>query len=467
MMNNSSEFSQEEIRAELQRRGAIPADSGAQAQPQFTREEIRAELQRRGAIPEEGFIEKAKSFLGGAAHSLLGQLAPAQEFSQQAFKQSPEAFGMRAPPQVTDIPIGRPDTSAYKLGEITAEWGPLAVGGAGLGIKGATAIGKRLLGKNINRLLGREVNKADAAYKSAAHDIYSDLYDTPNYVNTKMGKENEMIGQDIKDIFDYQKSIDTKNYTDILKSKGNKEIKAGKLVNKILEDPRFETIFPKMGAVDKQAGKYLENPTLENAHWLQSKIGKRIEQEFGKKDSDYDAIEYMKDIRKNLVNKINKSAGKDYAAASKFHFKNIVPFTEDRAINNLVLKGKTTANFANKLSKGELDSAPVATTNTIARHMSPEQKEKVLLPFLKGTPNNPGVTDAGEINPEVMRKAYQGLHIRGLRPFMTGQTKVYSDRLNMLAKKLEKEKRLQTRLRYGAGVLGTSLGLGEIGRRIF
>lgn len=451
---------------------AIPkefADLGAIEAKPVEGKKLPLNLEELGAVPareqEPGFFEQAKSALGGAAHAVLGQLAPAQQFAQQAFQQAPEAFGGRAPPQVTGVPLGQPGTPAYRAGEFAGEYGPMIAGGARIA-PALLKVGGKAIGKLGSRLLGREVKKTERSYNNTAHRIYSDLYDTPEYLEKGIGQENKLLGKEIKKNYDFHKKQSTKNYTDVLEKHGDKRIKEGRLVNKILEDDRFEKLFPKMGIVDKQAGKFLTNPNLREGHYLQSSINKRIGQEYGKADPDFDSIKYMEGIRKNIVNKLRKTGGKDYSRASKYHFKNVIPYTKEKAINNLVREGRTTANFANRLTKGELDSAPVQTANTIARHMSSEQKEKVLLPFLKGSANKPGVDALGNINPNVLLDSYKGLHVRGLRPFMTKQTEKYTKQLNELSNKLEREIKLRNRLRYGVSGAATTLGIGEIGKRV-
>jgi hypothetical protein len=450
MMNNSSEFSQEEIRAELQRRGAIPADRQGQ---QFSQEEIRAELQRRGALPEEGFIEKAKSFLGGAAHSLLGQLAPAQEFSQQAFKQSPEAFGMRAPPQVTDIPIGRPDTSAYKLGEITAEWGPLAVGGAGLGIKGATAIGKRLLGKNITA--------AEDALTSAGKNIFSDLYDNPNFATESLGKENQLLGKVLRNNYLEQKNIGTKLYKDALGDVGDKKIPLPSIGKAKLKEYSFAKDIrdASEGSVGKQTkntlDKFLNNPTVSTAHDLQSRVGAQISRLRRKPyaERDPDSIDNLEKIRNDIKNTLLKNAGPKYSEATKHWFENVVPYTKDSIINKAVVKRQVSPGLARRLTAEEIDPGAGDSISTIARHMTSEQKEKVLLPYLKNA-----IDTEGNVNPNALLKSMQGLRAKGLGDFISTESMGYLKNLNDLKSNIERQKMITSRLR-AAGKYGL-LGLG-------
>lgn len=97
---------------------------------------------------------------------------------------------------------------------------------------------------------------------------------------------------------------------------------------------------PQINRLDE---KFSKDPTLENAHKLQSKMFTRMKQEYKKADPDYDKIEALKEsrdaINKDLINKLNridKNVASSYKEGARIHKQEIEPYFSNSKIANLV-----------------------------------------------------------------------------------------------------------------------------------
>lgn len=89
--------------------------------------------------------------------------------------------------------------------------------------------------------------------------------------------------------------------------------------------------------------KFDNDPTLENAHKLQSKMFTRMKQEYKKADPDYDKIEALEESRNSLnkhiineLNKFDKDIASKYKEGGRIHKEEVQPYFTNPKLATLV-----------------------------------------------------------------------------------------------------------------------------------
>lgn len=486
----------------------------------LTLEDIRGSAQ---AQQPEGLLQRAAAYpgmlaeevggaplsqtiptaIGGVQRGLQHMVSGLAPF-QLGQLESPVS-GMPSPfqqPELAQIPGEAPEELPYLAGAAEAApdvamYASMAPGLARLGAAGirgaigaverapeaAMKIAERIPG--IRTLAGANITKATRegeaaiseaknALRKSADKVYADYYDTPNYQKL-VGQENRLVGEGNLKNYRSQKKTGVEKYNDVSNAVGGKRVNIDKPLDSFISNERYGGIVKKDSALDKQIKLYQDKKTFDSAHKLQSQLGKRKANEVGKREPDWDIVDYLDKAQKSIVKEITPTGGKKYEEATRHWRQNVVPYEDVPAFNRLVKKGDVRSNFSNALTKAEIDTGAknqLKSIDRIVSHMSPEQKEKVLLSHIVGTPGSPAINALGEINPSVTLKTMQGLQMKGMSPFMTKDTKGYIknlDRLtkeigkreNALAKEIERQQSIAKYARYGAGGI---LGLEAIRR---
>lgn len=326
-MEENQESRRQQLLAELERRKAL-----------------QAELQRRGGQQQIGQEESPRyqdaSFreklpaniaagLGTLGHNLLG------ESHREWEKVAPYIAKLIPKQQEYDYSkmLGLPGTTADKLVQGFAENAPLLANPAGdfglvgRGIAAIPKVGPALAGAasriipqsllgaatSEDPLQGAEhaglvqagIETLPLPFKAASK--YAEAINPVKYATEKLGKiraglksseEAEQAAyKPFNEIADKHDIGIPKNYYESYNE------------NKPLFGSRINRL-------DK---KFNEDPTLENAHKLQSRMFKGIKQEFKKADPDFDRIEALTESREDLKKDISKRLGQiDKKVASKY-----------------------------------------------------------------------------------------------------------------------------------------------------
>lgn len=442
----------------------------------YSSQELEA-LMQKPSVPQQpqqqSFGQEAlqfgKNVLGGL---YAGAVEPLIEVQQMAapFRLAlapaiPSAVLLKPFQIPADIPVGQKGSVGYEIGK----WGPLV---AQLGLGGVGAL--RALGPLVERtpilsqLLKKAVPRAEEAANSYAKKMLSDYYDTPNF-DQRIGEEGSIIrGVLNKNANIHKKNVKTA-YGKISPEEWATQIEKPDVLKYIKDIKKAGSTDLDSVTVDK-LNQFKNNPTAWNAHVLQNALGKNLGKIYQRDFAGQPIqakINDIKNLRQDLRDKIGELVGPKYQQASDLYKNTLLPYEEDKAIYG-VLKGHITSpeSIARRLSQGETVTGEEPFTTkalqTITKHLSSEDKEKMILPFIKGTPGNPVSTTSGEFNYEPIVKGLESLKTRGLDKFMSPQMRDDLSILKKLQSNVERQQRLTKYVRRGAG----AVGLGEIYHKI-
>lgn len=367
-----AQFTQEEIQEELVRRGALPSKS-------FSQEEIKAELIRRGALPKEnqpGMLEKAYTGLGDvAAGTQFGALEGLANIAPSIMNAPADIAGYITGKEYPHVPYASmsefiPSGSAARGGQIVGN-----IIGAGAGIAPiAAGIGKGMQAlKSASNLapelgyLGRALQGALTGTLVEPERLRGALGGAAAGVATR-GLEKFTSGSPEK----IAKSFESK----VNEVKGKSDMLYNRIFNKMNERGISNSPIrkPSINMADLQKSspkrfthslnKFLENPTIENAHRAQSDMGK-LESWFRKKPSltasEFDAmtaaLNAQKKIRGSVFQDLMKSGNTDLALdfsnATKNYATEVIPYLKNKNISNLLNKKLKPENFVKKILRDD------------------------------------------------------------------------------------------------------------------
>lgn len=244
-----------------------------------------------------------------------------------------------------------------------------------LGQSGIPSAIKRVLGasgygaaKNPNdRILGAEegllggsvselspyaisgISKSFNALPNSAKSIYSKI-SPKNYVKQIYDKVPELLGNERK--------ISNSKYKEIMDIAGDKKLP---LEPSELDD----TVFNSNSGLKKIYSQFKDNPTIENAHNLQSQLGSSDRSLSGKDVSTWQTKDSYQSTRKTLLDAISNGLNKEdpslankYSDASKHYRERVIPLDmTNRALHKIA--ERTPSNINKKLSSIPLkDSYP-------------------------------------------------------------------------------------------------------------
>lgn len=163
-----------------------------------------------------------------------------------------------------------------------------------------------------------------------------------------------------ENVVDYRNKISeeySSRYKDLFKNaeeKGIKEIrKPNANFNNIIENFSPD--------LTKSIKKFLQDPTVENAHWAQSDLGAIIRKNKGKelsssKDKAYqDAVIANKKLKGTIHSELSREKGlsPEYAKLTKGYAKDVVPYKYNKGINEYISGELKPSSLINKLSKSD------------------------------------------------------------------------------------------------------------------
>lgn len=250
------------------------------------------------------------------------------------------------------------------------------------------------------------------------------------------------------------------NYSDtitpVLDKLGNEKINLESYINNVNGSDITATGAKKMEA------KFLKDPTLQNAHWLQSQYGHEVRKLTGTDAATVEKKDIYKEAQKSIQDDIQKflsskdpELAKQYSSAQKYYAENYVPYKNASIIQDIIKEpayGKTESPFATtekkKISARSIVDALKGInlngpSSKIASDLSPLAKNKVLFSELgKSTYSKP----------ESLANALAKLDEKGLLPYADESLK---NSLEHLGKSIKYRKAGKTAL--------TAVGLSGIG----
>ncbi len=387
----------------------------------------------------------------------LGALAPAVGISEAAL--TPGSLEERLKSGMIGAGLTAAPVPAMGVGKALLGAGKSLVGAGKRAFESARGI------PGLKTLSGRSVEDATKSFGEEARNIVADHYGTRDFKSI-LGTENKLIGQELR--LNYKKQVKEGNrlYEDALNKVGENKFSLPDIPGLKTKDYKFAQDIRKFSegrVVNNALNKMISNPTVNTAHELQSKLGRQISQLRGKPYAarDNDAIDSLESIRDSMRSQIDSQAGPGYKRASKHWFENVVPYYKDSIINNAVRRNIPSASLAKRLGREEIDPVAGDPISTVVRHMTAEQKEKALLPSIRGS-----IGSTGEVNPVNLLDRLLKLRSSGMSDFVSADTENAINRLLSKQAEIPRKQRLSSLARKGAGGLG-ALGIGaEVGRML-
>ena len=246
-----------------------------------------------------------------------------------------------------------------------------------------------------------------------AESILSDFYGTPEF-RKHSGNEHSLLANAIKDNREKQIANLTKAYNKIFNEHGGR-----RTIGEGLKIRRFknEEGLNEFSELKDSYDKFIKNPTVENAHWFQSKIGQGI-RDLRKVDPakmERSKIENLskiqEDLRDRIVNNLPEKVGNKYKKITNLWKSEVTPYEQNRVINK-ASSGIPSENLAKQFTKRELDGKTSAV-NTALRHMSPEQKRLIMANVVKES-----VPTIGDVKSKKLLESLQSAKSQGYGEFI-------------------------------------------------
>jgi hypothetical protein len=438
-----------------------------------SREEAIAELKRRGVDVSE-FEGPPK----GIAQRLV-ETAPAQFAlggAQEASRQLAAVLGRR-PPVVGGIIPGR---LAPRIGagfqDIASFLGAGELGGAALGaaravpalgraaaalrgpagrIAGTAAFGVATDPERLRGLrTGLEFGAAGEAIPAVAGAVrrLTPQFITDSVMNyLKGGRESleenaKSLATDIRNAFKRKKEEAAALYNPLFEKVGKDELSPTSYTK--MDQDIFNSYLPDMKTLHN---KFIENPTLENAHDLQSQLGfevRKLENQPTKSIADTRDMQNWRQGRNGLRNDVGTflrtkdvtgNLDRQYDEATAFFRDNVAPYKSNTALSKIASGITTTPRNINTIFK-----FPEEDIQRIAEDIGDEGKKKILFSELGKKP---------KITPEQLSSEIDKLEGKGLASYITP---TLQEQVNKLSPRLEALKGARSAARL-AGLLGGAL----------
>lgn len=446
---------------------------------------IGSALKNIGAGALQGTYDTAKALSELAIKGFV-PTSPSDEISRLIQEKTGKTI-TQAPPLLKEykVPFGERESLAYKGGELIPEIAQFVIPGYKVGSfisrKGPGLINKldTMLTKKgytpeyLNRLRGKTLEPLQEQYQGHTSKMLSDYYGKD--FKNQIGNEEQISAKAIHDAYNEPNEISNNLYNSMKKKESwNKNIEKPEIFNNVKEIYKIGE--GRLGRnLTEKLNTFNEAPTAGNAHEVQSAIGAQL-RDYHELEPHYrpprSVIEDLQKTRESLRENIGNVLGNEYKKASDFYKENVAPFHNDPTISN-ILKGKipSAESMARRIGKGtalpgEDQIAPEALIS-ISKKMRPQDREKFLLSFIKGSPGNPVVDVFGELNPDALLSKVKGLKTLGLGKFISEPMMNDFNKLNELNKAIAKEKlmieksrkRASSLAKYGAHGL-TGIGMG-------
>lgn len=238
------------------------------------------------------------------------------------------------------------------------------------------------------------------------------------------------LAQNIQNSFQTQKANASALYNPIFNNYGNSSIYNGvgiptasypNLDQNILDS--FSPVLKKMNT------EFTNNPTLDNAHDLQSQLGTyvrkyQLQDSKGNLDANSrNVMENYQNAQNSLSGDINSylntqqpGLGDQYNAATSYYASNVAPYLDNNTMASIA-KGDTTypKNIVSLFAK------PNSSTQKIVQDLGPQANNQILYSLL-GSPQN-------SASPENVINSFNNLDQKGLSSYMTPQIQQMRDTL--------------------------------------
>lgn len=409
-------------------------------------------------------LEQSILNIGGGAERGLGELGTESSGRPEMLSALAKVTGGEAPTQqqvyggIPKAPFAQPSSFGYKAAEFAGHHAPDIMGAYGLG-KGALALAAKPLAKFsgkvaeetganfINKLMGK------TSFSKAHIPVLADIRKSFRTARDTARGEYKNILSDAENL-GYSKSV-TKAIPGIsIAGKGSK------FVNSPLFSGFEDDITPTTKKLKNALSSFKDNPSLGNAHGLQSALGS----EGSSLSSSADGAMRLQGgqlglarnaLKNDITNTLDKygdgDISKRYGNASDFYKSNVAPYLENALTRKVALrKGLKEVNPESILNALKKDDA---STNIIKNNLSDRSRNILLGNALKTAVRQ---TPKGKriVNPLKLLAAHSNLDNKGLNEFITPES---SDVMNTIENQLstsEKLKKTAKRATWLASLLG-------------
>lgn len=244
--------------------------------------------------------------------------------------------------------------------------------------------------------------------------------------------ENIEDSGDLKDFLQENYGYEFKNNADVLKFFNNSP--------KLTTQASYNNLNPKIlqsynAGLEKLHNEYLQNPTFNNAHRLQSEIGARQRKIPNLNSEDLDKSEYLgiarqslkSDIR-NSLNKIDPALGQKYDDATNYWLDNVVPYVSNKAIHKMA-KGE----IENPRNIANIFKSPEKDVQKVVSDLGNDGSNRILYSVL-------GKQTASK-SPENMENAYKRLDEIGMSPYVSDAV---HQKMSMMSDHLKKRNAVES-----------------------
>jgi hypothetical protein len=194
-----------------------------------------------------------------------------------------------------------------------------------------------------------------------------------------VAQNGRILASKIKNAFDANKNISEGMYNDIFNSAGASNDQLNSDLNGSLASGNYPQQSQKYlnhydYDLEDLHNNYIENPTLQNAHQLQSQLAYEIRNSPTDSQADKNSVKGLTRARNALVGDMTSSLdnvspglGDQYKKATNYYLNNVVPYKTNTKIENIVntpiskLSGKQVNNLSNEFANPNNDLQKIAS----------------------------------------------------------------------------------------------------------
>lgn len=268
---------------------------------------------------------------------------------------------------------------------------------------------------------------------------------------TSLEENAKILAQQLKKYYEIAKNKASELYDPILKHSGLGDRPIYRTLNPsgihaYMDKPEIDILNPK-GDLKNLYEKFNKNPTLKNAHDLQSMLGKEAKdiisnnsEERALKNNYFSAQKKIRNHIYNFLESNKKGLGDDYFNSIDNYAENVGPYLDNNKIKEIVKSKKTNPQNIENIFK-----SPEPGIEKVTADLGDEGKNRILYAALK-TPKGKKLTG------EALLTNILNLDKKGLSSYITPETA-------SLIKQLESKVRNKNILQRGAGLLlGSQIG---------
>lgn len=272
--------------------------------------------------------------------------------------------------------------------------GPEVLGSKLLGMVGSGAvtgaaenIDHPLIGASVGGVLG----SVPSVLSGGLYKAGQQLFRTPSFVkqalqdalsggNKTVSENAQSLASDIRNAFQSQKQNASAIYQPVFDAAGNDNIYSSGIDQKYLATPNSFA----SSKSDDLHENFIKNPTVNNAHLLQSQLASDARSIKGSDVGSQQAIKSINNSRQNLLSDINNyltqkdpNLANQYNQAAQNYLENVVPYTTDKSIKNIA-----TGKITNPTNVANIFASPEGDIRKVVNDLPDSSKGKILYSIL-------------------------------------------------------------------------------------